>query len=140
MIRVDSILIVDDNESDIFVNKTIIQSLNIVREIFISTNGMNALELIEKRYYTNQSLPSLILLDINMPRWNGFEFIQELIKSDLLAVKKIPVVLLTSSESIKDIALARSMGVFSFVTKPLTEGKLLNIIDKLLHPMDKEIL
>lgn len=128
MILVDSILLVDDDESSNFMHKLLINHLNVAREVFSVVNGREALEFIEKRYYSFQSLPSLILLDLNMPEVNGFDFLKRMLDSRLLYVKNIPVAILTSSDLDQDINKVKELGDFTYVLKPLREEKLLEII------------
>lgn len=128
MILVDSILLVDDDESSNFMNKFIINQLNIAREVFSVVNGKEALEFIEKRYYSFQSLPSLILLDLNMPIVNGFDFLEKMLDSSLLYVKNIPVAILTSSDLDQDINRVKALGDYTYVLKPLDGGKLKEIV------------
>ena len=128
MILVDSILLVDDDESSNFMNKLIINQLNIAREVFSVVNGKEAIEFIEKRYYSFQSLPSLILLDLNMPVVNGFDFLKKMLESNLLYVKNIPVAVLTSSDLDQDINKVKQLGDFTYVLKPLGEEKLMEIV------------
>jgi CheY-like chemotaxis protein len=132
MIRVDSILLIDDDESALFIGKKIIEHMNVARETYSCTDGHAALELIKHRYYSAKSLPSLILLDLNMPEMNGFELLKKLKESDLWAVKNIPVVVLTSSEYVEDIINVSSIGCFNLIHKPLTEEKLISTINKIL--------
>jgi CheY-like chemotaxis protein len=83
-------------------------------------------------YYKGKSLPSLIILDIDMPVQNGFEFLTELLNSDLLAVKNIPLAVLTNSSHIEDMEKIRKFGDFVYVSKPLTDKKLQELVEKMI--------
>jgi len=131
MTLIDSILFVDDDPVVNFHHITLSNHLKIAREIFVKTHGKEAFEFIKDRYYTGQSLPSLILLDINMPIMNGIEFIKELQKSDLLGVKKIPIVILTTLFGSNNLFNMNNLGYLS-ISKPLSEEKLNQIIQTFL--------
>jgi two-component system, chemotaxis family, response regulator Rcp1 len=75
-------------------------------------DGMELLERLSK----SQTLPSLVLLDLNMPRKDGRQTLKEM--KDIPRFKDIPVVVFTTSREEKDVTLSREMGANSFVTKP----------------------
>ena len=79
--------------------------------------------------YENAVLPSLILLDLNMPRKSGFEALQE-IKSDP-KLRRIPVVILTTSKAEEDIVRSYDLGVNSFIVKPVTFEALVETVREL---------
>jgi CheY-like chemotaxis protein len=133
-----SILLVDDDNTANYLHEHLIKKVDIAREVFTKANGMEALLFIEKRYRTLRSLPSLILLDINMPVLNGLEFIKDLLDSELLAVKNIPVAILSSSSHTADISKVKELGNYMFISKPLTEEKLLGVIGKTLNEPETE--
>ena len=74
-------------------------------------------------------MPQLILLDINMPKINGIEVLDFIKKDERL--KKIPVVMLTTSSSESDIAACYEKSANCFITKPLDFGKFLNVIESI---------
>ena len=94
------ILIVEDNETDILCLKEAFEKNDIGKEIITASNGEEALAYLKNDSSTPR-LPNLILLDLNMPIMNGFEFLRA-IKSDT-RLKAIPVVVFTSSTSRADM-------------------------------------
>lgn len=113
---IKSILIVDDSESDQFLCKRIIQKYNADIEILQAYNGEEALELLR----TTGERPSLILLDINMPKMNGHEFL-EAYKKELGEETKV-VLMLTTSDNPEDKEKALAYdNVKIYFTKSLTE-------------------
>lgn len=76
--------------------------------------------------YTESVMPNLILLDINMPRLNGLEVLDFIKKDEQL--KKIPVIMLTTSSSDSDISACYEKSANCFITKPLDFGKFLNVV------------
>jgi CheY-like chemotaxis protein len=125
-----SVLLVDDDDVANHLHLQLINKHNIAREVFVQTNGKKAFDFIKKRYYSGKSLPSLIILDIDMPVLDGFDFLSCLLKSDLLAVKNIPVAILTNSSNPEDINRINALGNFAFITKPLSDHNLFEMIEK----------
>jgi CheY-like chemotaxis protein len=125
-----SILLIDDDGIANHLHTVLIKKHNIAREIFIETNGKKGFDFIKKRYYTGKSLPSLIILDIDMPVQDGFAFLSQLLHSDLLAVKNIPVVILTNSIRSEDINRIKELGDFIYLQKPLSDNNLLAMVGK----------
>ena len=90
------ILLVEDNEGDILLTMEAFEECNVKTEISVAKNGQEALDFLFKRTkYVDAKKPDLILLDINIPIYNGHEVLQQ-IKTDP-ELKKIPVIMLTTS-------------------------------------------
>jgi CheY-like chemotaxis protein len=128
--KLDNILLVDDDEISNYLHCKIISKLEIAREVVCQKNGRDAIEYIENQYHSFKSLPSLILLDLKMPIMDGFDFIHEIKKSDLLTVNRIPIAILTTSNNKKDKQRIKQLGNFSYITKPMTEEKIWQIIER----------
>lgn len=115
------ILIVEDEEDHArLISKSLIDSGNIVNELIILDNGEEALNFLQKKegYKTDKNiLPALILLDVKMPMKNGFEVLEELRSDENL--KKIPVVMLTTSSTSEDISKALLLGANDYIVKPI---------------------
>lgn len=124
-----NILLVEDNEDHIFLTKKAIQSTlgNLDSEVHVVRDGMEAIDFIKHiGKYKNSPSPNLILLDIKMPRKNGFEVLKELKEEP--KYKKIPIVMLTSSESEEHIVKSYELGSNSYVVKPLEYEALISKI------------
>jgi two-component system, chemotaxis family, response regulator Rcp1 len=122
------ILLVEDNPGDVILTRKALEAGKIHTELHVVENGVEALEFLYQRgKYPEAVRPDLILLDLNLPRKNGQEVLQQ-IKSepDLL---RIPVVVLTSSEAEKDIRQAYNSHVNCYVTKPFDLDQFLVVID-----------
>jgi len=122
------ILIIEDNDDDVLMIKRGFKKGRIGNNIHRVTNGKEALDFLS---YANIADIQLILLDLNMEVMNGFEFLQQ--RSKIENIKKIPVVILTSSARHEDIEKAYKLGANSYVEKPLDPAKfieaMLNIED-----------
>jgi CheY-like chemotaxis protein len=106
------ILLIEDDQIEIMKFKRIVSELS-EHDFYTLPNGEKALEYLNE----TQTLPELILLDLNMPKMNGLEFL-ELLKKDQQFFH-IPVVILTTSDNNADILASYRSGIAGYVTKPL---------------------
>lgn len=121
------ILLVEDNEDDIFLEQEALADAKLVNLMSVVRDGEEALAYLRRQgEYQNARVPGLILLDINMPKKNGFEVLNE-IKADP-ALMHIPVVMLTTSDSEADIIKSYARGACSFITKPMDFDKFRDVI------------
>lgn len=124
------ILLVEDNEGDIILTKEAFEECKVKTQISIAKNGQEALDFLFKRgQFSTSKKPDLILLDINIPIFNGHEVLKQ-IKSDSI-LKKIPVIMLTTSSSQKDIDEAYGNYCNSYIKKPLEISEFLTTILKI---------
>lgn len=121
------LLIIEDNETDIMCLKKAFEKSGIGKTIITASNGEEALAYL-KGDMPEQDLriPNLILLDLNMPIMNGFEFL-EAVKSDA-RLKAIPVVVLTSSTSSMDMNDSYNNSVAGYIEKPMDPEAYLDIV------------
>jgi len=111
-----NILLVDDDEVDVMTVKRAFAKANIVNKVFVATDGIEALQLLRA-----DGVPAarrLVLLDLNMPRMNGIEFLRE-IRSDP-ALQVLTVVVLTTSNEDRDRVEAYQLNVAGYLLKPVT--------------------
>ncbi|MGE5302885.1 MAG: response regulator [Alphaproteobacteria bacterium] len=121
------ILLVEDNEDDILLEQEALADAKLVNLMSVVRDGEEALAYLRGQgKYQNARVPGLILLDINMPKKNGFEVLNE-IKADP-NLKHIPVVMLTTSDSEADIVKSYARGACSFITKPMDFDKFRDVI------------
>jgi len=113
------ILLVDDNPDDIMIAKRAFLKSQIHNKIFVTHNGEEAIQFLRKEgKYKDVPSTGLIILDLNMPKVDGFEVL-ETIKGDE-KLKSIPVIVLTSSSRPEDIERAYKLGCNSFIVKPVS--------------------
>jgi len=130
---IDLVLLVDDNDTDNFISKRIIEITKFAREVEIKSSGKSALEYLEENKEEEDKLPDIIFLDINMPIVDGFVFLYEFEKFSERIKNKCKVIILSSSDNKRDInKIVNNDHVIKFITKPLTETaldeiKLLNL-------------
>ena len=121
------ILLVEDNEGDILLTLEAFKEMTVRNRVTVARDGAAAIAFLQNEgQHTDAILPQLILLDINMPGLSGIEVL-EFIKSDD-KLKKIPVVMLTTSSSDSDIAACYERSANCFITKPLEFGKFLSVV------------
>jgi len=117
-----SILMADDDEDDRMMTKEAFEEARLANELRFVEDGEELMEYLQRRgAYSDPASsprPGLILLDLNMPRKDGREALQE-IKSDP-DLKQIPIVVLTTSKAEEDIYRSYDLGVNSFITKPVS--------------------
>jgi CheY-like chemotaxis protein len=124
------ILLVEDNEGDILLTLEAFEECKVKTEISVVKNGQEALDfLFQSGEYTNVKKPGLILLDINIPIFNGHEVLER-IKSDS-NLKKIPVIMLTTSSNQKDLDKAYGNHCNSYIQKPIEISEFLIAILKI---------
>lgn len=124
------ILLVEDNEGDILLTKDAFEERKIVTDLSVVKNGGDALDFLFKRgRFADAAAPDLILLDINLPVKSGHEVLA-IIKNDPV-LKRIPVIMLTTSSSKKDVDRAYENHSNSYVVKPLEMEDFLTAILKI---------
>mgnify|MGYP001161419131 CR=1 FL=1 len=112
------ILLVEDNPDDVDVTKVALEQNSVDTELGVADDGVIAIEILRKEgEHTSEETPDLILLDLNLPRKTGFEVLEEL-KSDP-DLKSIPVVVLTTSDDVRDVTVAYQLHANSYVVKPV---------------------
>jgi response regulator of citrate/malate metabolism len=132
MTKLNCILLIDDDSITNFINERLIKRLNVANEVKITMNGEEGINYIEKISEKGELCPELILLDINMPVMNGFEFIRAFEHLNIKNKDKVKIIILTTSKNMKDVETLKSLGNFEFINKPLTEEKLFNSLTKIL--------
>ncbi|HWP24108.1 MAG TPA: response regulator [Candidatus Binatia bacterium] len=121
------ILLVEDNEDDIVLEQEALAEARLVNLMHVVRDGEEAMAYLRRQgAYRNARTPGLVLLDINMPKKNGFEVLNE-IKADP-ALSHIPVVMLTTSESEADVVKSYARGACSYITKPMDFDKFRDVI------------
>ena len=118
-------MLVDDNETDNFISKRIIEITKFANRVEVKNSGKSALDYLRDNQDNLDDLPNLIFLDINMPIVDGFVFLYEFEKFNNLIKDKCKVIILSSSDNKRDIdKIVNNNHVIKFITKPLTETAL----------------
>lgn len=117
------ILLVEDDQVDAMTVKRALREINVTNRLDIVNNGEEALAFLAKE---DNEAPGIILLDLNMPRMNGIEFLTIAKKEDRL--KKIPVVVLTTSKEEQDKVDSFNLGVAGYMIKPVDYLKFVEVV------------
>lgn len=121
------LLLIDDDEKDIFLTRRAFKKGKIPSQIQVAKNGEEGLALLRREPpFETASRPDLIMLDLNMPRMNGHEFL-EIIKADD-DLKSIPVIVMTMSQSDVDMTKSYRNHANSFMSKPLELADFMGVI------------
>lgn len=120
------ILLVDDNEGDILLTREALEEARIINKISIAYDGIQAIDLLKKAARVAGTMPDLILLDINLPKMNGTEVLS-IIKSDP-DLRRIPVIMLTTSSSEKDILASYNNYANCYITKPVDLDRFMDVV------------
>ena len=116
-----NILLVEDDEVDVMNVKRAFKKVNVTNPLYVATNGVEALVMLRSQQDQPPAVPTerrLVLLDLNMPKMGGIEFLQEL-RSDP-QLKSTPVVVMTTSNQDQDRVEAYNLNVAGYLLKPVT--------------------
>jgi CheY-like chemotaxis protein len=117
MNKISTILLVEDDQLDAMDIKRSLDKLNVFYKLVVAKNGEEALEILKGDHETRlDDLPDIILIDINMPRMNGLEFLQ--ILRETPEWKGIKCFMITTSDEKVDRETAKKLGVSGYIVKP----------------------
>ncbi len=123
------LLLVEDNEDDSVLIEEAFAEAKLLNIIFKVRDGEEALAYLRQEgQYTHTQRPGLVLLDINMPKKNGFEVLQAM-KADPL-LQSLPVVMLTTSDREDDIVRSYTDGACSYIRKPMSVEEFAHVVKK----------
>lgn len=124
-----NILLVEDDEVDVMTVQRAFKKGNINNPLYIASNGIEALARLRSKPEQLSSIPTerrIVLLDLNMPKMNGIEFLREL-RADS-TIRHIPVVILTTSNEEQDRINAYDFNVAGYILKPITFGNFVEMM------------
>ena len=124
------ILLAEDNPGDVTLTKKALEEGKLANNLHVTTDGVDALEFLRQEgEYEDAPRPDLVLLDLNMPRKDGEDVLKEMQADDRLS--RIPVVVLTSSESEEDIAKSYELNANAYLTKPVDFDGFVEIVNRM---------
>jgi chemotaxis family two-component system response regulator Rcp1 len=121
------ILLVEDNPGDVRLTQEAFAEARINNDLHVVNDGEAALEFIEQRAdYADAPRPDLVLLDLNLPKVDGLEVLEQVKNDETL--RTIPIVVLTSSEAEEDIVQSYEQHTNAYLTKPIDPGEFVDVI------------
>jgi two-component system, chemotaxis family, response regulator Rcp1 len=121
------VLLVEDNPGDVRLTREALKEGKLRVNLHVAPDGVEALAFLRRQgRYVDAIRPDLILLDLNLPKKDGREVLQEIKRDD--ALRTIPVVILTSSQAEQDIARAYDLHANCYVTKPVDLDQFINVV------------
>jgi chemotaxis family two-component system response regulator Rcp1 len=121
------VLLVEDNPGDVRLTREALRDGKVHNNLSVVPDGVEALAFLRRQgKYADAPRPDLILLDLNLPKKDGREVLQD-IKGDP-ALQRIPVVVLTSSEAERDIAQAYALHANCYITKPVDLDQFITVV------------
>ena len=124
------ILLVEDNPGDVRLTEEAFTDGRIANTLHVVTDGVEALEFVFRRgEYADVPRPDLVLLDLNLPRRNGDEVLEEMHADP--ETRRIPVIVLTSSNAEKDVVRSYELCANGYLTKPVDPDEFIGVIHKL---------
>ena len=126
-VRPIEVLLVEDDEGDVLMTREALAEGRIVNRLSVAGDGVEALEyLLRAGRHTDAVRPDLILLDLNLPKRDGRQVLEE-IKADP-ELRRIPVVVLTTSEAEEDVLCSYDLHANAYVTKPVDFDRFVDVI------------
>ncbi len=136
---VETVLLIDDDKATRYIHKTIIAKHNKFKNILTFPGGKIALQYLRSINVNFIQKPQLILLDLNMPSMNGWEFLEEYKLLDDNLIQHTKLIILTSSIDPSDIERSKNIrGVNGYINKPLTQQKLDTILETYFYFLTKK--
>jgi two-component system response regulator len=124
------ILLVEDDPADVELTQEALADSKLMTNMNVTRDGEEAMSYLRKEGpYQDAKTPDLILLDLNMPKKDGREVLNEIKADDSL--KTIPIVVLTTSESEEDILRSYNLGANCYVTKPVGLAEFMKVVDSI---------
>ncbi len=121
------ILLVEDNEGDILLTREALEDAKIIVKLSVAKDGKEAIDFVNRQgKYTDADVPDLVLLDINLPKKNGHEVLKYIKENEQL--KHIPVIMLTTSSSDRDINSSYNNYADCYITKPVEVNDFLTVV------------
>jgi CheY-like chemotaxis protein len=124
------ILLAEDNPGDVRLTEKALDHGNIINNLHVVKNGVKALQFLRQEgEFSDKPRPDLVLLDLNMPKKDGREVMEEM-KGDP-SLRRIPVVVLTSSEAEEDVVRSYELNANAYLTKPVDFDGFVDIVKRI---------
>jgi CheY-like chemotaxis protein len=124
------ILLAEDNPGDVRLTEKALDHGNIINNLHVVENGVEAIAFLRQEgEYADKPRPDLVLLDLNMPKKDGREVMEDM--KDDPSLRRIPVVVLTSSEAEEDVVRSYELNANAYLTKPVDFDGFVDIVKRI---------
>ena len=123
MTSIKSILLIEDDIVDVMSVKRALKDINVTNPLYHVENGVKALEFLRDK---EKPRPTIILLDLNMPKMGGIEFLSVMKKDE--KIRRIPVIILTTSQAEYDKIQSYDLGIAGYMIKPVDYQQFMEVI------------
>ena len=124
------ILLVEDSPGDVRLTREALKEAKVLNSLNVAADGVEALEFLHRRgKFAGAPRPDLVLLDLNLPRKDGREVLEE-IKADS-SLKRIPIVVLTTSNAEEDVVRAYDLHANCYITKPVDFRQFITVVQSI---------
>ncbi len=125
-----NILLVEDNPGDVELTEDALRRSKVATKVSVVTDGEDAIDYLRQQSaFQEETMPDLVLLDLNLPRKDGMEVLREM--KDDPNLKHIPVVVLTTSEAERDILTSYELGANCFISKPVDLTEFRKVVESI---------
>lgn len=132
MKKIDLVCIIDDDPMHVFITKKYVELSGFVESVLVCKDGKDAYDTLTCLLTNNSKLPEVIFLDLNMPIWDGWYFLDEFVKIPIQ--QKITIYLLTSSNNEEDLLRAKKYSLSSnYLIKPLKQHQIKDVLAELIE-------
>ncbi|RFP63695.1 response regulator [Hymenobacter lapidiphilus] len=125
MQKLPNILLIDDDQTNNFLNELLLKKLEVTENVFVAESGTEALSLLARQA---PEAPDLILLDVNMPGMSGIQFLEAYQQLPTEQRGATVVVMLTTTMDARDLGRLDELSIAGLVSKPLTKEKVDNLL------------
>lgn len=124
------ILLVEDNPGDVRLTEEALKESKVLNNLYVASDGVEAMEFLNREgKYSDAPHPDLILLDLNLPKKDGREILEDIKADDRL--KRIPVVVLTTSKAEEDILRMYDQHANCYITKPIDFEQFIEVVQSI---------
>jgi CheY-like chemotaxis protein len=128
--RAIDVLLIEDDPGDVLMTREAFADNKVTNRLFVVNDGVCAMEFLHKQgAYADAVTPDLVLLDLNLPRMDGREVLAEIKKHPQL--RRIPVVVLTTSDADEDILRSYALHANAYVTKPVDFTRFIEVVRRI---------
>ncbi len=127
LVEAIDILLVEDNPGDVLLTREALKDMKMKNNLYVVRDGVEAMDFLTRRDpFSESPRPDIILLDLNLPRKDGREVLAEIKADELL--RRIPVVILTTSDDERDILASYNLHANCYITKPVDMRRFIEIV------------